>query len=129
MPLNQSIEHQPKKRKRSDSVIFVHKSDSTIQKKSKYQTDARSPSIDHGGKASKKFKHEFAAQQSKYTFEDIGGMKEVLQKLCELLMEIKQPEVYRHIGLLPPRGLLLHGPSGSGKTLLAHSIAGVSVYL
>lgn len=58
------------------------------------------------------------------TFDDVGGMDKILKDLCELLLHVKHPEVYRHIGLPPPRGFLLHGPPGSGKTLLAHAIAG-----
>lgn len=75
---------------------------------------------------SKKFKREVAATNSPITFEDLGGMDKTLMELCELLLHIKHPAVYKHIGLPPPRGFLLHGPPGSGKTLLAQAIAGVS---
>lgn len=76
-------------------------------------------------KPAKKFKREVGIQRSLLKFEDIGGMDRVLKELCDLLMHIKHPEVYRHIGLPPPRGFLLHGPPGCGKTLLAKAIAGV----
>ena len=36
---------------------------------------------------------------------------------------LTHPEIYVHLGVEPPRGLLLHGPPGCGKTLLACSIA------
>lgn len=72
----------------------------------------------------KKFKKEVYATRSSVTFADVGGADKVLKELCELIMHIKHPEMYRHIGLPPPRGILLSGPPGSGKTLLAHAIAG-----
>lgn len=78
-------------------------------------------------KTSRKFKKEVTVQMSQIKFKDIGGMDQTLKQLCELLLHIKHPEVYRHIGLPPPRGFLLHGPPGCGKTLLAQAIAGVSV--
>jgi ribosome biogenesis ATPase len=72
----------------------------------------------------KKFKKEVYAKKSNYTFADVGGMDKTLKELCELILHIKHPEIYRHIGLPSPRGFLLHGPPGSGKNLLAHAIAG-----
>lgn len=74
---------------------------------------------------SKKFKKEFTAKKSEYTFESIGGIDKILRELCELMLHINNPNLYRRVGLPAPRGFLLHGPPGSGKTLLAQAIAGV----
>jgi ATP-dependent Zn protease len=74
----------------------------------------------------KRFKKEVKCINVSTTFDDIGGMDKTLTELCELLVHVKHPAIYRTIGLPPPRGFLLHGPPGCGKTLLAHSIAGVS---
>lgn len=76
------------------------------------------------GSKPKKFKKEVYAKKSSLTFADVGGMDKALKELCELILHIKHPEMYRHIGLPPPRGFLLHGAPGCGKTLLAHAIAG-----
>ena len=54
----------------------------------------------------------------------LGGMDSVLQEVRELVeYPMLHPEIYAHLGVEPPRGLLLHGPPGCGKTLLACSIA------
>ncbi|XP_053461326.1 nuclear valosin-containing protein-like isoform X8 [Nycticebus coucang] len=63
-------------------------------------------------------------QISSVKFEDVGGNDKTLKEVCKMLVHMRHPEVYHHLGVVPPRGVLLHGPPGCGKTLLAHAIAG-----
>ncbi|KAK4876954.1 hypothetical protein RN001_009460 [Aquatica leii] len=72
----------------------------------------------------KKKKPTAALQESNVTFKDVGGLDSVLENVCKLLVHVRHPEVYKQIGISPPRGFLLHGPPGCGKTLLANAIAG-----
>ncbi|WP_440059034.1 CDC48 family AAA ATPase [Thermogladius sp. 4427co] len=58
------------------------------------------------------------------TYEDIGGMKHIIQRVRELIeLPLKHPELFRKLGIEPPKGILLYGPPGTGKTLLAKAVA------
>lgn len=58
-------------------------------------------------------------------FEDVGGLGPQIELLRELVqLPLQRPEVYRELGITPPRGLILHGPPGTGKTRLIHALAG-----
>lgn len=61
------------------------------------------------------------------TYEDIGGMKDVIQKVREMIeLPLRHPELFERLGIEPPKGVLLYGPPGTGKTLLAKAVANES---
>ncbi|MEM4291557.1 MAG: AAA family ATPase, partial [Archaeoglobaceae archaeon] len=58
------------------------------------------------------------------TYEDIGGLKDELQKVREIIeLPLKHPELFEKLGIEPPKGVLLYGPPGTGKTLIAKAVA------
>jgi cell division protease FtsH len=58
------------------------------------------------------------------TFADVAGIDEVEDEVAEIVDFLKNPDRYRQLGAMVPRGVLLAGPPGTGKTLLARAVAG-----
>jgi transitional endoplasmic reticulum ATPase len=60
-------------------------------------------------------------------YEDIGGLKEEIQKVREMIeLPLRHPEIFEKLGIEAPKGILLYGPPGTGKTLLAKAVANES---
>jgi transitional endoplasmic reticulum ATPase len=58
------------------------------------------------------------------TFEDVGGLTAQIREVREFVeLPLVFPQVYRQLGINPPRGVIFHGAPGTGKTLLARSVA------
>ena len=58
------------------------------------------------------------------TYEDVGGLEVQMRELREAVEDpLLKPELYRKVGIEPPKGVLLVGPPGTGKTLLAKAVA------
>ena len=61
------------------------------------------------------------------SYEDIGGLKNETKKVREMIeVPLKHPEIFKRLGIMPPKGVLLYGPPGTGKTLLAKAVANES---
>ncbi|MDI3473978.1 MAG: proteasome regulatory subunit [Candidatus Woesearchaeota archaeon] len=58
------------------------------------------------------------------SWKDIGGLDEEIEEIREVIeLPLLKPELFKKVGIEPPKGVLLHGPPGTGKTLLAKAVA------
>jgi transitional endoplasmic reticulum ATPase len=58
------------------------------------------------------------------TYEDLGGLERELEQVREMIeLPMRHPELFRRLGIAPPKGVLLYGPPGTGKTLLSKAVA------
>lgn len=58
------------------------------------------------------------------TYHDIGGADIQKQEMREAVeLPLTQFELYKQIGIDPPRGVLMYGPPGTGKTMMAKAVA------
>ena len=66
----------------------------------------------------------FDAEQPKTRFSDVAGYNGAKREISEVVDFLKEPDRYKQVGAVPPRGVLMVGPPGTGKTLLARAVAG-----
>jgi proteasome regulatory subunit len=96
--------------KSGDTVLVEQKNFSIIRKSSK----------------AKKFAVDSFVIMEKPTvkWSDVGGLKRQANEIQEVVeLPLKKPELFKKVGIKPPKGVLLYGPPGTGKTLLAKAVA------
>ncbi|KAG2221018.1 hypothetical protein INT45_009267 [Circinella minor] len=65
-----------------------------------------------------------ADERPDVTYQDVGGLDIQKQEIREAVeLPLTHFDLYRQIGIDPPRGVLLYGPPGTGKTMLVKAVA------
>ncbi|CAM4789021.1 unnamed protein product [Rotaria magnacalcarata] len=69
-------------------------------------------------------REEEEASLNEIGYDDIGGLRKQLAQIKEMIeLPLRHPQLFKSIGIEPPRGILLYGPPGTGKTLIARAVA------
>jgi len=64
------------------------------------------------------------SQLNQIGYDDIGGARKQLAQIREMVeLPLRHPQLFKSVGVKPPRGILLYGPPGTGKTLIARAVA------
>jgi proteasome regulatory subunit len=63
-------------------------------------------------------------EKTKVSWNDVGGLNDQAREIKEVVeLPLKKPELFKKVGITPPKGILLYGQPGTGKTLLAKAVA------
>jgi transitional endoplasmic reticulum ATPase len=70
---------------------------------------------------------EVAVEVPNVRWDEVGGLEDIKTALQECIAwPMSQPQLFQHVGLRPPHGILLYGPPGNGKTLVVKALASQS---
>src|SRR3989344_4704441 len=89
-------------------------------------TEQKNLTIIKKASLSKKFDVEkyVIIEKPKISWQDIGGLDQQVEEIKEVIeLPLIKPQLFKKVGITPPKGILLHGPPGTGKTLLAKAVA------
>ena len=65
-------------------------------------------------------KREDEESLDRFGYDDSGGVRKQLALIREMVdLPLRFPQLFKSIGVKPPKGILLYGPPGTGKTLIA----------
>ncbi len=107
---SQSVPLKIAKTRPSGTVVITDSTEITISEKTAEQ-------IHSSGRGA-------AGDGPDITYEDIGGLDRELEQVREMIeLPMRHPELFKRLGIEPPKGVLLHGPPGTGKTLIAKAVA------
>ncbi len=63
-------------------------------------------------------------EKPKISWNAVGGLEDQIREVKEVIeLPLTHPELFKKIGIEPPKGILLYGPPGTGKTLIAKAVA------
>ena len=64
------------------------------------------------------------SEEAPIIYKDIGGLSREIKLIREVVeYPLRYPEIFEHLGVSQPRGIILYGPPGTGKTLIARALA------
>ena len=89
-------------------------------------TDQKNLTIIRKIPATRKFDIEnfVIVEKPKVSWGSVGGLTAQANEIKEVVeLPLKKPELFRKVGITPPKGILLYGSPGTGKTLLAKAVA------
>ena len=99
--------------------------DERLKKKIKAHLQAQKKEEPASGNGSPGFDATKLIEYPTMRYSDFGGMDSTIADIKEVIERpYKHPEIYEHLGVDVPRGVLLYGPPGCGKTCLAMAVAG-----